>query len=149
MTKLLYNLTRLVLLLLAVAFASFFLVTIEQLSFLQPVVEYSTKYLPTLLIPVTIAMAVLLVLRYLGKDEDETLGFGDFFAGLIAVGLQLVALIVWRAQGNEVAGPLAANIPDVEVLTDQAGTIGVLGVALIQLAAFVFYCVADPDPKRA
>jgi hypothetical protein len=69
-------------------------VTLEGFAFLEPVIEYSTKYLPTLPIPVTIAMAMLLLLRYLGKGKDEALGFTDFFAGLIAVGLQLVALIV-------------------------------------------------------
>ena len=148
MTKLLYQLSRLALLLLTVAFASFSLVTIEGMSFLEPVVENATKYLPILLVPVTIAMAILLFLRYLGKESDESLGFNDFFAGLLAIALQVVVLVVWRAQGNEIAGELMTNVPDVPFLQENAGTIGVMGVAAIQFVAFVLYCIADPDPRR-
>lgn len=148
MSKSLYHLSRLALLLLTIAFASFSLVTMEGMSFLEPVVENATKYLPVLLIPVTIAMAVLLLLRFLGKGRDESLGFNDFFAGLLAVALQVGVLVVWRAQGNEVAGELATNIPDIPFLQENAATIGIVGLAAMQFVAFVLYCIADPDPKR-
>jgi len=146
MTKLLYNLSRLALLLLAIAFASFYAITFEGTEFLQPVVEHATRYLPVLLLPVTIAMAVLLLLRYLGKEPHEELGFNDFFAGLLAIALQTAIVVLWRAQGNELAGELATNIPDVPFLRENASLLGTLGLASLQFVAFVLYCIADPDP---
>ncbi len=148
MINLAYNLVRLALLALALAFLSFFLVAKQGMTQLEPVVTNATKYLPTLLVPVTIAMAVLLLLRYMGKDRDEALGFEDFFAGLAAIALQVVVLILWRAQGNEVVGELMTNIPDVPQLTEHASTVGTVGVAAIQFVVFVLYVIAAPD-KRA
>lgn len=148
MINLAYNLVRLALLALALAFLSFFLVAKQGMTQLELVVTNATKYLPTLLVPVTIAMAVLLLLRYMGKDRDEALGFEDFFAGLAAIALQVVVLILWRAQGNEVVGELMTNIPDVPQLTEHASTVGTVGVAAIQFVVFVLYVIAAPD-KRA
>ena len=148
MINLAYNLVRLALLALALAFLSVFLVAKQGMTQLEPVVTNATKYLPTLLVPVTIAMAVLLLLRYMGKDRDEALGFEDFFAGLAAIALQVVVLILWRAQGNEVVGELMTNIPDVPQLTEHASTVGTVGVAAIQFVVFVLYVIAAPD-KRA
>lgn len=147
MTKLAYNLVRIALLALSFAFLSFYLLSKQGVDALQPVVDNATKYLPVILVPVTIAMAVLLLLRYIGKDKDEELGFEDFIAGVVALVLQVVVIALWRAQGNEVAGELATNIPDVEILTQQAGTLGTLGVAIIQFVAFVFYVIAAPDKR--
>ncbi len=116
MTRFLYNLSRLALLVLTLAFLSFFLITLDGMDSIQPVVDYATKYLPALLIPVLIAMAVLLLLRWMGKDKDEEVGFTDFFAAVLAIVFQVATIIVWRAQGNDIAGSLASNIPDVKVL---------------------------------
>ncbi|MEM9803601.1 MAG: hypothetical protein AAGA20_25010, partial [Planctomycetota bacterium] len=149
MIRLAYNLVRLALFLLALAFLSFYLYTQQGVEALEPVVDSATKYLPTLLIPVTIAMAVLLLLRYLGKSSDEELGFGDFFAGLLALVLQVAVLIIWRAQGNEISGELATNIPDVDALSENASMIGTLGVAGLQFVVFLLYCIASPDKKSA
>ena len=149
MTRFLYNLSRLALLVLTLAFLSFFLITLDGMDSIQPVVDYATKYLPALLIPVLIAMAVLLLLRWMGKDKDEEVGFTDFFAAVLAIVFQVATIIVWRAQGNDIAGSLASNIPDVKILTEHAGTMGVLGVTALQFLAFVFYWIADPDPRTS
>ena len=148
MINLAYNLVRLALLALALAFLSYYLHAKQGMEQLEPVVDNATKYLPVLLVPVTIAMAVLLLLRYMGKDRDEALGFEDFFAGVAALALQVVVLIVWRAQGNEVSGDLVTNIPDVPELTQHASTIGTLGLAAIQFVAFVLYVIAAPDKRE-
>lgn len=148
LAKLLFNINRIVLLLLVVAFLSFFLLTFEGMDFIKPVADYATKYLPLLLIPVLIAMVVVLLLRYLAKGKDEKLAIGDFLAGLIAVVMQVATLIVYRAQGHEIAGSLAANIPNVDILVEQAQPYGMLGVAALQFLAFGFYWFADPDPKH-
>lgn len=147
MINLAYNLVRLALLALALAFLSFYLHAKQGMEQLAPVVDHATKYLPALLVPVTIAMAVLLVLRYMGKSRDEALGFEDFFAGLAALALQVVVLLLWQAQGNEVSGDLITNIPDVPELTQHATTIGTLGVAAIQFVTFVLYVIAAPDKR--
>jgi hypothetical protein len=139
----------LALLCLSLAFASFFLVTLEQFSFLQPVVEHSTAYLPVLLLPLIAVMAGLLLLRYLGKDKSEEVDLGDFFAGFVALALQLAVIIIWRAQGNEIAGHFAANVPDVAFLSENASKIGVLGVAALQLLVLYFYAKARPDRRIA
>ncbi len=151
--KVLYNLNRLALLLLVVAFLSFFLLTFEGMEFLKPVAEYATKYLPMLLIPVTIAMVVVLLLRYLAKGKDEKLAFGDLLAGIIAIIMQIATLSLYRLQGGEIAGSLVTNIPDIQVLIEQAylehtASYGMLGVAALQFLAFGFYWFADPDPKN-
>jgi hypothetical protein len=148
MINLAYNLVRLALLALALAFLSFYLYTVQGVEQLEPVVEHATKYLPVLLVPVTIAMAVLLLLRYMAKGRDEVLGFVDFFAGVAALALQIVVLLLWRAQGNDVSGELVTNIPDVPELTQHASTIGTLGVAVIQFVAFVLYVIAAPDKRE-
>jgi hypothetical protein len=148
MINLAYNLVRLALLALALAFLSFYLHAKQGMEQLEPVVDNATKYLPVLLVPVTIAMAVLLILRYMAKDRDEELGFEDFFAGVAALALQVVVIIIWRAQGNEVSGEIVTNIPDVPQLTQHASTIGTLGVAVIQFVAFVLYVIAAPDKRE-
>jgi hypothetical protein len=147
MINLAYNLVRLALLALALAFLSYYLHAKQGMEQLEPVVDHATKYLPVLLVPVTIAMAALLLLRYMGKDKDEALGFEDFFAGVGALALQVVVLILWRAQGNDVSGELITNIPDVPELTKHATTIGTLGLAAIQFVAFVLYVIAAPDKR--
>ena len=148
MTKLAYNLVRLVLLALFLAILSFYQHAKQGLTWLEPVVTYATRYLPMLLVPVTIAMAVLLLFRYMGKDKDEKLGFEDFFAGVLALVLQVVLIIIWRAQGNEVAGTLVTNIPDIPQLTKNASTIGTLGVAVLELVVLVLYFIAAPDKRE-
>ena len=148
MTKLAYNVVRLVLVLLFLAFLSFYLHAKQGVTQLEPVVTYATRYLPVLLVPVTIAMAVLLLFRYMGKDRDEKLGFEDFFAGVLALVLQVVVIVIWRAQGNEVAGQLVTNIPDIPQLTKTASTIGTLGVAVLELVVVALYFIAAPDKRR-
>jgi len=143
-----YNLVRLALLALALAFLSFYLHAKQGMEQLEPIVTNATKYLPVLLMPVSIAMAVLLILRYMGKDRDEALGFEDFFAGVLALALQVVVIIIWRAQGNNVSGELATNIPDVPELTQHATAIGTLGVAVLEFVVFVLYVIAAPDRRE-
>ncbi len=145
MIRFAYNLARLALLLLALTFLNFYLYTQQEAEILEPVVTNATRYLPVLLVPVTIAMAVLLLFRYSSKDKDESLGFGDFFAGLLALVLQVAIIILWRAQGNEVAGDLATNIPDIEQLTEHAGTLGTAGLAGLQFLGLILYVIAAPD----
>jgi len=148
MTKLAYNLVRVALLALALAFLSFYLHAKQGMTQLEPIVTNATAYLPVLLVPVTIVMAVLLLFRYLGKDPDEELGFEDFFAGLLALAVQVAVILVWRAQGHEVAGELVTNLPDVPQLTEHATTIGTVGVAVMEFAAFVLYVIAAPDKRE-
>ena len=148
MTKLAYNLVRLVLLALFLAFLCFYLHAKQGVTQLEPVVTNAARYLPVLLIPVTIAMAVLLLFRYMGKSSDEKLGFEDFFAGVLALVLQLAVIIIWRAQGNAVSGPLATNIPDIPQLTEQASAIGTLGVAVLEFVVLVLYVIAAPDKRQ-
>ena len=146
--KLLYHLSRLALLALTLAFLSFFLITMEFFDFLKDIVPYTTKYVPILLWPVTIAMVIVLLLRFLSKGRDESVGFGDLFAGVLAVACQVATVIVYRAQGHELSGPLLANIPDVKQLTEHASTMGILGVAALQGLAFILYWIANPDRKE-
>ena len=148
MTKLAYNIVRLVLLALSLTFLSFYLHAKQGMTVLEPVVTYATRYLPVLLVPVTIAMAVLLLFRYMGKDKDEKLGFEDFFAGVLALVLQVAVIAIWRAQGNEVAGQLVTNIPDIPQLTKQATAIGTLGVAVLEFVVLVLYFIAAPDKRK-
>jgi hypothetical protein len=148
MIRFAYNLVRLALLLLALAFLSFYLQAKQGMEQLTPVVENATRYLPILLAPVSIAMAVLLLLRYMAKDRDEELGFEDFFAGVAALALQVVVIVLWRAQGNEVAGELVTNIPDLPALTEHATTVGTVGVAAVQFVAFILYVIAAPDRRE-
>ncbi|MEZ6015938.1 MAG: hypothetical protein R3F49_12540 [Planctomycetota bacterium] len=143
-----YNLVRLALLALALAFLSFYLFAKQGMQQLEPVVTNATQYLPVLLVPVTIAMAVLLLLRYMGKDRDEALGFEDFFAGVAAIALQVVVIVLWRAQGNTVSGELVTNIPDIPELTQHATSIGTVGVAVIEFVVFVLYVIAAPDKRE-
>ena len=147
MTRLAYNLVRLVLLVLFLAFLCLYLHSKQGMTVLEPVVTNAAKYLPILLVPVTIAMAVLLLFRYMGKGKDEKLGFEDFFAGVLALVLQLAVIIIWRAQGNAVSGPLATNIPDIPQLTKNASTIGTLGVAVLEFVVLVLYVIAAPNKR--
>lgn len=146
--KLLYHLNRLALLALTLAFLSFFLITMKGFDFLTNVVVYTTKYVPILLWPVSIAMVVVLLLRYFTKGREESIGFGDLIAGVLAVAFQAATVIMYRAQGAQLSGPFLANIPDVKQLTEHADTIGILGVAALQGIAFILYWIANPDPKR-
>lgn len=145
--RLLYGLSRLALLLLGVAFLSFWLIT-QDVGFAKSVAEYGTRYVPLLLLPVAGAMVVILILRWLLKSPDEKVGFGDFFAFLIAAGCQLGVILLYRAQGAELAGDFAMNIPKVEKIVELAEPAGMLGIAGLQFAAFFFYWVADPDPAQ-
>jgi hypothetical protein len=147
LTQLLYGLSRIALLALAVAFFSFWLLTLDGFDAVKPVAEYATKYIPILLLPVSAAMILVLLVRWAAVNKHEKVSFGDFLAFVVAVALQVATIIVYRAQGNEIAGPFAANIPDVNKLTDAAAPYGMLSVAVLQLGAFIFYWIADPDPK--
>ena len=146
-----YNLNRLALLLLAFAFLSFYLVTMPQLvEYVSPVVTYATQYLPILLVPVTVAMVVVLLLRYILKKQNEKIGFGDVLAGVLAIVGQVGVIALYRAQGSEVLNAsFLNNIPDITMLAEKAVPLGILGVAALQLITFVLYWVADPDPRRS
>lgn len=146
-TQLLYGLSRLALLALALAFFSFWLLTLDGFDAVKPVAEYATKYIPVLLLPVSAAMILVLLVRWMAVNKHEKVGFDDFLAFVVAVALQVATIVVYRAQGNDIAGPFAANIPDVEKLTAIAKPYGMLSVAVLELAAFIFYWIADPDPK--
>ncbi|MBN2489509.1 MAG: hypothetical protein JXQ29_01480 [Planctomycetes bacterium] len=148
MIKFAYHLVRLVLFALFLAFLSFYLYSEHGMTSLEGVVSYVTRYLPVLLVPVTIAMAVLLLLRYVAKSKDEKLGFEDFFAGVFALILQVAVLVLWRAQGHDIAGGLVTNIPDVPELTRHAGTVGTLGVAALEFVVLVLYIIAAPDKRK-
>ncbi len=173
LAKLLYGINSLVLILLALAFLSFFLVTVDGFDFLAPVVQYATQYLPVLLLPVTISMVVVLLVRYLAKSSEEKVSIGDFLAAIIAIVCQVAALILYRAQGGEVSGDFLTNIPNLQELApafaeniaqaeqavgeaaaraeaavvEHGADYGFLGVAALQFLAFGFYWFADPDPK--
>lgn len=142
-----YNINRVTLLVLALGFVSFYLVTRPELAeTVTPVVEYATRYLPVLLVPVTVAMVVLLFLRYLAKGRNERINLGDVIAGLIAVAGQITVIAMYRAQGSEVLNSsFLVNIPNIEALADKAVPLGILGVAVVQFATFLFYWVADPN----
>lgn len=148
MAKLLYGLILFALFLLSLAFLSFWLVDFEGMAFLQPVVDNATTYLPVLLLPVVGLMAITLLMRWVGKDKDEAVGAGDFLAALIAFALQAAAILVWAALGNDVTGPFEVNLPEVEVVEENASTIGILGVAILQFLAFFFFWRAKPDPRE-
>ena len=145
----LYNLNRLALLLLALAFLSFYLVTFPGLKDgVTPAVEYATRYLPALLVPVAVLMLVLLIFRYFAKKENEEIGIGDILAGILAVAGQIGVIALYRAQGNEVLNSsLLMNIPNVSTFAEKAAPLGILGVAALQMVTFVLYWVADPDKK--
>ncbi len=145
--QLLYGLSRLALLALTVSFISFWLLSKWGLDFVEPVGKYGTKYVPVLLLPVSAAMVLIILLRWAAVNKKESVSFGDFLAFLIAAAFQAATVIVYRAQGNEIAGGLASNIPDVEELTTAAEPYGMLAVAGLQFGAFFFYWIADPDPK--
>ena len=150
LVRLLFNLNRIALLLLALAFLSFYLVTFDSIKdALAPVIKYSTAYLPVLLVPVTLAMVVLLLLRYISSGEDEKISFGDILSGVIALALQVAVIAVFRVQGNDVAGDsFLANIPNIDTLAVKAAPYGMIGLAVLQFLAFLFYWFADPHPKE-
>lgn len=147
--KLLFNLNRVFLLLLSLAFLSFTLIKIEALRGLADITKYSTAYLPILLIPATIAILVVLVLRYLTKSSSEKVNFGDFLAGGLALVLQLAVIILYRNQGNDVVGSsFLTNIPNTQALVEKAAPLGMALIAGLQFAAFFFFWVADPNPRK-
>ena len=147
--KIVYNLNRVALLLLALAFLSFYLVTRPSLAEkVTPVVEYATQYLPILLVPVAVAMVVLLLLRYMAKSRDEKITFGDILAGILAVIGQVGVIALYRAQGSEVLhSSFLTNLPDVTALAEKAAPLGILAVAGVQFVTFILYWVSDPDKK--
>lgn len=146
-----YNLNRVALLLLAMAFLSFYLVTRPEMAeTVSPVVTYATQYLPVLLVPVTIAMVVVLLLRYIMKKQKESINFGDILAGVLAIIGQIGVIALYRAQGSEVLNAsFLNNIPDITALAEKAVPLGILGVAGLQLITFILYWVADPNVRRA
>lgn len=147
----LYNLNRLALLLLALAFISFFLVSFKGFSnpSIQNAVQFSTAYLPILLVPVTISMGVALLLRYLVKGKGEKLTFGDFFAALIALVLQVAVVALYHSRAEVQNSQFILNIPNIDILVQKAEPYGILAIVVAQLAAFFFYWVADPNPKQS
>ena len=149
LAQIVYNVNRLALLLLALAFLSFYLVTKPALQEkVTPVVEYATQYLPILLVPVAITMVVVLILRYMVKNRRESITLGDIVAGILAVACQVGVIALYRAQGGEVLhSSFLTNIPDVTALAEKAVPLGILAVAGLQLVTFVLYWVADPNPK--
>lgn len=148
--RFIYNLNRVALLLLTLAFLSFYMVTREALrEQVTPVVEYSTQYLPILLVPVAVLMLVILVLRYAVKKENEKITIGDVLAGILAVVGQIAVIVLYRAQGNEVLNSsFLTNIPDVAALAEKAAPSGILGVVGLQFVTFILYWVSDPDKKK-
>jgi len=118
--KLLYNLNRLVLFLLALSFLSLFLLSVEGFDFLIPVAENITQYLPLLLIPVLITMVVVLLIRYLTKGSDEAIGIEDFLAGIAAVAAQAVTIITYGlVSGNDTSFSL--GLPDLSAINPTIG----------------------------
>lgn len=150
LTKFIYHINRLALLLLAVAFLSFYLVTRPELTeTMTPVVTYATQYLPTVLVPVSVAMVVVLLLRFVMKKRNEAIGFDDFLAGILAIAGQFGVIALYRALGSEVLhANFLNNIPDISLLIEKAVPLGILGVAGLQLLTFVLYWIANPDPRR-
>lgn len=150
LAKFIYHINRLALLLLALAFLSFYLVTKPELvEAVSPVVTYATQYLPILLVPVSVAMVVVLLLRYIMKKRNEAIGFDDFLAGVLAIVGQFGVIALYRAQGSEVLhSNFLNNIPDVTLLAEKAVPFGILGVAALQLVTFILYWIADPDPRK-
>ncbi|MDF1811243.1 MAG: hypothetical protein P1V20_03485 [Verrucomicrobiales bacterium] len=148
--RFLYVLTRVVLLLLSFAFLSFYLVTLSGLrEKVTPVVESATRYLPALLVPVTVLMLVILMLRYIAKKRDEAVSFGDILAGTLAVAGQIGVIAMYRSQGHEVLNSsLLSNIPNVTMLADKAAPLGMVGVSILQFVVFILYWVADPDKRK-
>ncbi|MDF1810586.1 MAG: hypothetical protein P1V20_00155 [Verrucomicrobiales bacterium] len=147
--RFIYNLNRLALLLLALAFLSFYLVTKPELAeTVSPVVTYATQYLPILLVPVAVAMIVVLLMRYVMKRREESINFGDILAGVLAIAGQIGVIALYRAQGSEVLNSsFLIKLPDVTALAEKAVPLGILGVAGLQLVTFFLYWVADPNKR--
>ncbi len=146
-TQLLYGVTRLALFALTLAFLSFWALNTGKADIVEPVTKYATRYIPMLLLPVSAAMVVVLLARWGAKNRGESVGFGDFFAFFIAVGLQVATIVVYHAQGNDIGKTFGFSVPEVAELTNLAEPYGILGVAGLQGGAFLFYWFADPDPK--
>ncbi len=148
--QLIYFLNRVLLLALSLAFLSFYLVSNPSLSEkVKPIVDYATKYLPILLVPVVIAMLIVLVIRYAVKNENETIGFGDILSGLLALACQIGVIALYRAQGAEVVNSnFLSNIPNVTTIAEKGASFGILGVAALQFVTFILYWIADPNKKR-
>ncbi len=152
----LYNICRLLLLALVLAFASF-LVTASKGFDNQTVLtamEYSSRYVPILLVPVSVLIVVGLILRYFAKGKGEKLNFGDFFAAIIAFALQIVVIGLYQTNLNQTgeivqgAGHIM-QIPKMDVIAGLAqNNLGLsIATVLAQIAVFFFYWVADPNPK--
>lgn len=147
--RLIYQVNRLVLFALGLAFLSFYLVTRPEMTeYATPVVEAATQYLPILLVPVTIAMGVVLLFRYIAKKRNEKVSFGDVFAGILALVGQLGVIAIYRAQGGEVLNSsFLTNMPNVTELATKAAPMGILAVVILQFVTFFLYWVADPNKK--
>ncbi|MEM7600026.1 MAG: hypothetical protein AAF357_01265 [Verrucomicrobiota bacterium] len=147
--QLLFNVNRLVLFLLFVAFVSYIVVTFDAVTqYAEPVIQYATKYLPILLVPVILSMVVLLVLRYLVTSSGERINFGDIMAGVIALALQVGVIAVYRAGGGDVVNSsFLSNIPDVTALAEKAAPWSLYVLPVLQFFAFVFYWKADPNRR--
>ena len=115
-SKILYGINKLVLLLLAVSFLSLFLLSIDGFDFLKPFVENVTQYLPILLIPVTITMVVVLLLRYMSKGSNESVGIDDFLAAIVAIGVQIVTVITYGLVSGENA-TFSLGLPDLSSIS--------------------------------
>lgn len=146
----LYNLNRLALLLLSLAFISFMLVSFKgmQSPELQNAVQFSTAYIPVLLVPVLITMAVALLLRYLLKGKGEKVNLGDFIAAIIAFALQIVVIALYQTRAEVKDSEFVLNIPNINIIVEKAEPWGILALVVAQVVAFFFYWVADPNPKR-
>ncbi len=120
LAKTLYHLNRLVLLLLALSFLSLFLISVPGFEFVIPVAENVTRYLPVLLVPVAITMIAVIILRFLTKRSDESIGLEDFFAAIAAIALQIVTIITYGlVSGQDTSFSLA--LPDLSAINPAIG----------------------------
>ena len=120
LAKTLYHLNRIVLLLLALSFLSLFLISVPGFDFVIPVAENVTQYLPVLLVPVAITMIVVIILRFITKGTDESIGLNDFFAAIAAIALQIVTIITYGlVSGQDTSFSLA--LPDLSSINPAIG----------------------------
>lgn len=120
LAKTLYHLNRLVLFLLALSFLSLFLISVPGFDFVIPVAENVTRYLPVLLVPVAITMVVVIILRFITKGADESIGLNDFFAAIVAIALQIVTIITYGlVSGQDTSFSLA--LPDLSSINPSIG----------------------------
>jgi len=120
LAKTLYHLNRLVLLLLALSFLSLFLISVPGFEFVIPIAENVTRYLPVLLVPVAITMIFVIILRFITKRSDESIGFNDFIAAIAAIALQVVTIITYGlVSGQDTSFSLA--LPDLSSINPAIG----------------------------